>query len=102
MTRQELDLYQQRYAAAAHAMQSGVKCGMNLPGRSHATDPKDLRVGINSAMVEHGALAGGLLINKGIITPEEYYKALAEGMEAERDKYEHDLSERLGKPIKLA
>lgn len=73
-----------RYAAAAHGMQSGVAMMMNHDAK--ATEPKHLRVGVNSAMSDAGALAK-LLIAKGIFTEEEYLVAVCEGMEAERDTY---------------
>ena len=54
------------YEEAAHAMQSSVAHEMNLPHRQAPTEPKHLRVGVNTAMVDHAALAY-LLIQKGII-----------------------------------
>lgn len=84
-----------RYRAAAHAMQSGVRLRMTregvpddselIPGH---TSPKHLRVGINSAMSDQGGLAR-LLIEKGLITEAEYVKAMADAMEAEAQSY-HD------------
>ena len=56
------------YEAAAHAMQTGVAFLMERGDK--ATEPKHLRVGINSAMVEHAALVR-LLISKGVITDED-------------------------------
>jgi hypothetical protein len=90
---------QQRYAAAAHAMQSGVAMDMQTdPGTSHgATTPKHLRVGLNSAMVTDQAVAE-LLIAKGIITNDEYLEAVASCMEREAQRYEDILNERLGGP----
>lgn len=90
----------QRYTEAAHGMQSGVAMEMNLDHRKSATEPKHLRVGINAAMVDHGALAK-LLIDKGIITDAEYMKAIADAMEAEKAAYEKRLSEHFGKTITL-
>lgn len=86
-----------RYHAAAHAMQSGVA----YDPTSKSLEPKHLRVGINSAMVDHAALVG-LLMEKGIISEEEYYAALADGMEAEAKRYADELSKKLGKPVTLA
>lgn len=82
----------QRYLDAAHGMQSGVAMKMNYD--QDETTPKHLRVGVNSAMVEHSALAQ-LLVAKGVITWEEYYAALADGMEAERDLYQAWLQARI-------
>jgi hypothetical protein len=87
-----------RYIAAAHAMQSGVAMEMNY--RSQPTEPKHLRVGINSAMVDHSALAK-ILIDKGIITDAEYMKALADAMEAEKLRYEKHISELVGRKVTL-
>lgn len=92
--------HQGRYLAAAHAMQSGVAMEMKLPERHAATEPKHLRVGINTAMSDHGALVK-LLVDKGFITTAEYMKALAEAMEAEKQRYEESLSRRLGKTVTL-
>lgn len=74
----------QRYLLACHAMQSGVAA---MEGRSNETTPKHLRVGVNSAMVDSGALVG-LLLEKHIIAEHEYFEALAERMEAEVHSYE--------------
>jgi hypothetical protein len=91
------DAYQ-RYAAAAHAMQSGVAAKMERDPSE--TKPKHLRVGVNSAMVENSALVR-LLISKGILTEEEWAQALADGMEDEVRLYEQWLSEKLGTTITL-
>lgn len=88
----------ERYQATAHAMQSGVAFSMaNDPTE---TTPKHLRVGINSAMVEHSALVG-LLIKKGLITEVEYYEALADSMEAEAKRYQQRLSQIYGRDVEL-
>lgn len=74
-----------RYLAAAHAMQTGVAHQMQDPSVKE-TQPKHLRVGVNSALVSSGALAK-LLIQKGVITEAEFLAAQAEGMEAEAEDY---------------
>jgi hypothetical protein len=76
-----------RYHTAAHAMQTGVAYQMVNDPEASATSPKHLRVGINAAMSDQAGLAR-LLISKGIITEEEYIKAVADAMEDERDKYQ--------------
>jgi len=86
--------YVQRYQAAAHAMQTGV--AVEMARGSRETQPKHLRVGVNCTARDLGSLAG-LLIEKGVITREEYLKALAEGMEAEVRSYQ----ERIGGNVKL-
>lgn len=90
---------QQRYLAAAHAMQTGVLYAMEC--EPSETTPKSLRVGVNSAMVEHSALTR-LLIAKGVITWGEYFGALADAMEEERDKYKARLSKQYGVGVDLA
>lgn len=86
----------QRYACALRAMQSGVAATSEARARS----PKHLRVGVNSALVDSGALAA-LLIAKGVITEVEYAEALAFGMEREVNTYEARLSAEYGMPVTL-
>lgn len=87
-----------RYNAAAHAMQSGVAMKMNY--ESKGTEPKHLRVGVNSALVDSSAIAT-LLMQKGVFTMAEYTEAVADAMEAEVKTYEDELTEHIGSPIKL-
>jgi hypothetical protein len=79
----------ERYLAAAHAMQSGVALSI-ARGEARDMEPKHLRVGVNSALVDCAALAK-LLIDKGILTEEEYERALADAMEAEVQRYRERL-----------
>lgn len=88
------------YNDACHAMQTGVAYDMQLPGHKD-TDPKYLRVGINSAMCDHAALVG-LLIAKGIITNEEYIEAITAEMNKEVERYKEKLSKHYGANIDLA
>jgi hypothetical protein len=78
-----------RYFAAGHAMQTGVK----LDHERGSTDgtPKHLRVGINSRAVDHTGLVK-LLIAKGILTEDEYQKAIADEMEEEVERYRSRLN----------
>lgn len=95
---------QERYSAAMHAMQSGVKADIETDPNQRsqgATTPKHLRVGLNGALADQGALAK-LLIAKGIFTEAEYLEAVADAAEAERARYEQILTERFGKPVTLA
>lgn len=87
-----------RYTRAAHAMQAGVGMMMNKDPLN--TTPKHLRVGVNSALVDSAVLAK-LLIDKGVITEEEYLTALAEGMEAERDRYTAEVKHAFGGNIDI-
>lgn len=75
---------------AMHAMQSGVAMEMNYDAKN--TEPKFLRVGVNSALVDSGAMAA-LLISKGIITKDEYEEKLAEYAEREAKMYEDRIRE---------
>jgi hypothetical protein len=79
-----LDEAKARYMAAAHAMQSGVAMAMNYDASQ--TDPKHLKVGVNSSLVTTSALVH-LLIAKGVITELEYFTVLADQTESERDDY---------------
>ncbi len=89
---------QERYEKACHAMQSGVAMWMNYD--PNATNPKHLRVGVNSALVDSAAIVK-LLLAKGIITEAEHWKALADQMEAEVESYSKMLSDRLGGSSKI-
>lgn len=62
-----LDDLRREYLRLAHAMQAGVAMWQNYDPSE--TTPKHLRVGINSAMADHGALVD-LLFKKGILTEE--------------------------------
>lgn len=90
----------QRYLAAAHAMQSGVAGTLQLVGDSSAS-PKHLRVGVNSAMSNMAGIAR-LLIEKKVITELEYAVAIADEMEREKERFEAQLTKALGRPVKLA
>jgi hypothetical protein len=82
-----------RYLAALHAMQTGV--AIEQARGSRDGEPKHLRVGINSAKVEIGALAA-LLIEKGLFTRDEYTAAVADAMETEVAAYEQRIQEQVG------
>ena len=95
---------QQRYIAAAHAVQSGVKADMETDANQQsqgASTPKHLRTGLNLVMADLGSLSK-LLIDKGVITEAEYLEAIADGTEREKARYEGILSDRFGKPVTLA
>jgi hypothetical protein len=66
-------------------MQTGVEYKMQLNPKD--TEPKHLRVGINVAQRDLSSMVE-LLIAKGIITLEEYTKAIADGMQKEVDSYQ--------------
>ena len=75
---------------ALHAMQSGVAYEMNSGSRD--TEPKHLRVGINSAMIQMTGLVR-LLVDKGIIEPGEYWRYQADEAEREVARYEERANE---------
>lgn len=89
-----------RYFNACHAMQSGVAMEMELRPGSAATSPKHLRVGVNTAMLEHSAVVR-LLLDRGLFTLDQYEAALADAAEAEARRYERRLSDLLGKSVTL-
>ncbi len=96
--RTEMQQAQDRYLTAMHAMQSGVSVKQGLSPSE--TEPKHLRVGVNSTMMQQSALVG-LLINKGIITELEWFTALADGAENEVKLYEQEISKITGGTVTL-
>lgn len=92
-TPEPIERAEARYEAAAHAMQSGV--AMKMSFAPSETTPKHLRVGVNSALSNAGGLVT-LLMEKGLITREEYTSAIADAMERERDIYLSELREHFG------
>lgn len=89
---------QDKYRQLCHAMQTGVAYSMEK--NPSDTTPKNLRVGVNSAMVENAALVN-LLIAKGIITLDEFYDYLIKFMEQEVDIYQSELETLYGTKITL-
>jgi hypothetical protein len=83
-----------RLLAAQHAMMAGV--GYMIQYDNAEGDLKHIRTGINTALANCGVIAK-LLIDKGIITEEEYFKELADAMERERDSYRKNLETYLRK-----
>ena len=86
------------YRAALHAMQTGVAIEMEHDAKS--TSPKHLRVGVNAAMCDHAALAR-LLVEKGVITKDEYEAAITAEIQREVERFEKRISERAGAAIHL-
>ena len=89
----------ERYRAACHAVQSGVMSELGYDPSSGT--PKHLRTGVNIAMTDLGSITR-LLVSKGLLTIEEIDKALADGMEAEKQRYEKTLSDHFQSKITLA
>lgn len=78
------------YAELLHAMQSGVEF---LEDKKDQT-PKQLRVGVNSAMVNDSGLVD-LLIEKGIITMDEYETAIKRAAVEEILRYRYLLAKQM-------
>lgn len=73
-----------RYNRAVHCIQAGSKMVAARDGEHPQS-----RIGINIAMRDHASLVE-LLVAKGLITIDEYTKALADGAETEvRNLEEH-------------
>lgn len=93
-----------RYQGLLHAMQAGVAMmeGFAATGRARAAElePKHLRVGVNSAMIETSSMAR-LMVEKGVCTWAEYWASIIVTLEAEVESYEKKVSDILGRPIKL-
>jgi hypothetical protein len=77
------------HARLSHAMQAGVALLMHQDPTE--TSPKHLRVGVNVALADQGALVK-LLIDKGVITEDEYGDAIVAGMQREVDSYTERLT----------
>lgn len=81
-----------------HAVQTGVMYMME--NGSKEAEPKQLRVGINSAMVSDAAIVK-LLVDKGLITMDEFYKELADAAEKEAKLYTEALEQVYGVKVTL-
>lgn len=96
------------YEALLHAVQTGVMYELEYDKREHPTDLdenamrliKHLRVGNNARARDHASLVK-LLLGKSLITEDEYYAALVEGVKEEVAMYEAMLSAKIGGDIKL-
>lgn len=89
--------HKERWHRAAHCMQAGVK--MDKAGARADGEHVQSRIGINVALRDHGSLVA-LLVSKGVITDDEYFEAIADGMEQEVREYEALLS-RFGTKVRL-
>lgn len=89
---------QRRYDAAAHAMQTGVKAVSHYEAAEISN--ASLRVGVNAAHVAVAALTK-ILMDKGIVTLDEYTAANANQMEFEAESYRKRLSDHLGGDTKI-
>ena len=92
------DEQSKRYERAMHGMQAGVALDETHDPKN--LEPKHLRVGINSALTECASLAM-LLVKKGVITEEEYFEAIVDGVEREHAVYEAAYTARFGRKVVL-
>jgi ribosome-binding protein aMBF1 (putative translation factor) len=81
----------ERYTRAAHAVQTAIEFNPDKSGQS----PKHLRVGIDMSKADLKGLVE-LLIEKGLITVEEYVAAIEKSAEAEADMHRMELADKLG------
>ena len=88
--------FMERNTALRHAIQTGVALTTN----GEQEDTKHLRTGLNANMCEMTAVIK-LLIDKGIITREEYFDYSIDILEREVARYEQILIEQSGSRIKL-
>ena len=65
------------------------------------TEPKHLRVGVNSALLDSSAVVK-LLVSKGIITELEYFRELVALVQADLDSYQEQIQKITGTKIVLA
>lgn len=88
---------QARYFRAMHGVQSAIAFEINLVGNDKAAaNPKHLRTGINSCLVDSSAVAK-LLMEKGVFTEEEYLIGIAEAAERELETLTKKMQNLTGK-----
>lgn len=93
-----LDGIKAEYMQAMHAMQTGVAYSLEIDAAEG--DIKHIRVGINSALCSIATLTY-ILMEKNIITEEEYFTKLLELTRNDVKDYEGKLSEHYGSNITL-
>lgn len=84
------------YHQALHGIQTGVAIEISHD-LNNAHEPKHLRVGVNSALINDAALFR-LLVKKGIITEEEYAEEVRLEANRELDRYENRIREIFNNP----
>lgn len=89
------------YSMICHALKSGVELKHQLMREmSDQHNPEILKVSVTSALSDNAALAQ-LLISKGLITHEEYWRSIMLNMANEVIQYETDITEMTGIPVLL-
>lgn len=86
------------YLDALHAVQTGVAYTLERDNR--LAEPKHVRTGIDSAMINDAALVR-LLVKKGLITEEEYAEEVRLETCREVDRYEDRLEQIYGAKVTL-
>lgn len=81
------------YKQLAHAIQTGVMYEQTAGSADGA--PKHLRTGLNCVMADVGSL-GRLFIAKGLITEQEYFDTILDGLRREVATYEQRIKNRMG------
>lgn len=89
----ELDQLKEQYKRLLHAMQTGVAYSMEFDPAE--TTPKHLRVGVNSSLRSTYAVVA-LLVEKGIITEEEYFTKMIQALQQDVADYQEKISARYG------
>jgi hypothetical protein len=88
----------QRYLDALHAVQSAIALDIEISGLHDAgADPKHLRTGVNSCLVDSLAISR-LLMAKGVFTESEYFAAIADAAEQEQRSMTERMRQRVGDP----
>lgn len=90
--------FHEEYNRLAHAVQTGVM--YVLERDPSGASPKHLRTGVNTAKVELGALCK-LLIDKGLVTQDEVFGYILDGLRDEIAMYERQLKQQFGAEITL-
>jgi len=89
----QLAQLKEEYAQCLHAIQTGVAYTMEFDPAE--CEPKHIRVGINSALCSIGALTT-LLVEKGIVTEEEYLTKIIQILKEDVERYQRQLSKHYG------
>ncbi|MES2694185.1 MAG: hypothetical protein V4773_11985 [Verrucomicrobiota bacterium] len=86
------------YEAAVHGIQSAIAYDMKNGGR--ATEPKHMRVGVDTSKAEMAGLAT-ILIEKGVFTVEEYVEVMRRAVNEEVAMREAEISAKVGRKVDL-
>ena len=83
------------YLAFAHRVQTAIAILMSKDSDLTRCQPKHLRTGIDTSKADFSGLAS-LLIEKNVITEDEYIDAITVAMRQEADRYEEEVQQALG------